>query len=200
MNKFKFLFLALFILAYWKLSAQSYGEAPKSKTQFLWGVHFGWMPINHWALPLKMNGPDGPVEIKRRKPKIFPLSDFPRSDFYISLKGIVRNPQSRIGGFFFLDYRNRGFEMKYPGEEEFKTHITQSISPAAGLRLSIGNMVKPFKLVLEAGAAYNYNFKYKGSYDNDLKAVNNGISGIYGVGFEFSSGRRNTYYVKSTKD
>lgn len=193
MRKLMFLFLVPFILSSWNLSAQSfdYGEAPKSKIQFILNPHLGWMPYSYWALPLNMDGPDGKVEIRRRKnsKKFFPLKNFTTSDFNLGVKGIIRHPQSRLGGFVFLDYRNRGFEMKYPGEEEFRTHIAQSVSPAAGLRLSIGRMTNKVKGVLEAGAAYNLNFKYKGSYDNDLKAVNNGFSGIYGIGIEFASGR-----------
>jgi hypothetical protein len=193
MKKVFFLVVALFLLSSWNLSAQldNYGVAPKSKIQVIWGPHVGWMPGNHWALPLSMNSPMGKVDIKHRENRIFPLNNIATSDIYFGIKGIIRNPQSRLGGFFFLDYRNKGFDMKYPGEDEFKTHISQAISPAAGLRLSLGNLANKFKWVLEAGAAYNYNFKYKGSFDNDLKVINNGISGIYGFGFEFSSGRRN---------
>jgi hypothetical protein len=192
MKKTVFFFLVTLLFVSTNNSpAQSfyYEEAPKSQTQVIWGLHVGWMPLNHWALPLSMESPDGKVDIHRRKHH---LSPFATSDFYLGVKGIVRNPQSRLGGFYFIDYRNRGFDMKYPGDNDYKTHIAQSVSPAAGLRLSIGNMMNPLNWVLEAGVAYNYNFKYSGSYNNDLKVVNNGFSGIYGFGFEYSSGRRNT--------
>ena len=194
MKKVKFLVLALFVLNSWNLLAQSnyYGEAPKVKNQIIWGVSFDWMPMNIWALPLSMDSPMGKVDIKHRGKNLFSLNNSSTSDLDLGVWSVIRNPQSHVSGFFFLDYRNKGFDMKYPGEEAYKTHVTQAISPAIGMRLTLGNLLNKLKGVLEGGVAYNYNFKYTGSYNNDLKVVNNGFSGIYGLGFEFSSGRQNT--------
>lgn len=188
MKNFNFLFLALFLLFFNNLTAQTtnYESAPKAKTEVLFGVKAGWIH-NCWALPLTMESPMGKVDIERRK-----LRKKQFGDYLVGLKCYVRHPQHHFGGFFFLEYRNRGFNMKYPGEEEYKTHVTHIISPAAGVQCRIGKLKSRHRLLLETGIAYNINCKYKGSYENNLKVVKNGFSGIYGIGHEhFYSGNRN---------
>ena len=94
-----------------------------------------------------------------------------------------------IGAFLYCDYKHYTMDMKFPNETEYTKHITHSIVPALGIRCNFGTFDKRVYPVVEAGIAYNYNFKFKGKYGNDLKAVNNGIVGIYGAGVEIPYAR-----------
>lgn len=155
----------------------------------------------YFHLPMEMSGPNGDIEIdKRRSDKSLWTSFSKFGDFNAGLKIILIRPRSHVGGFMYLDYKNKGFEMKYPGETEFKTHAVETIAPALGLRFNTGDFTKSFAWLFEVGAAYNHNFKYSGSYNDDKKVVNNGITGIYGFGFEFRPGGRDNRSEYTTKD
>jgi hypothetical protein len=192
MTKKKLLVLFAFTLVFVSINDLSAQERRKSNS-FIFYPHINMSGVTMWNLPLKMSGPDGDIEVSHRKLNLKFWKDnykFDYGDFYAGMTMIYVNPLSVIGGFAFLDYKNKGFDMKYPGEEDYRRHYAQAIAPALGLRVRTGRLTG-FHWVVEAGAAYNYNFKYNGSYDNKLDVINNGFTGIYGIGFEFISGRRN---------
>jgi hypothetical protein len=188
-------FIPMILIVFLSAGNYAFAQEKKKGSSFIFMPHFNMSGITMWNLPLKMSGPNGDIEIQRRKLNLKFWKDdykFDYGDFYAGMKVVYVNPTSVIGGFAFLDYKNKGFDMKYPDAEEYTRHYTQAIAPALGLRVRTGKLTG-FHWVFETGAAYNYNFKYNGSYNNSTAVVNNGITGIYGFGFEWITGRRNDY-------
>ncbi len=189
----KYLILILILVA---ISFE--GVSQIKDNQFIFYPRLGiTRSFSRFHLPLQMQQNGNDIEVKEAHAGSFwkalidenaPKYEF--GDWYVGLKVLLIRPRSHFGGFFYLDYKNKQFKMKYPSEE-YKKHVAHAIAPALGLRINTGNFTQTFHWVLDIGCAYNFNFQYKGSYDNKLDIINNGFSGILGVGFEFMSGRRN---------
>jgi hypothetical protein len=185
MTKIKFLFLVLFLLSFKDSFAQE--TKYKAKPEVLYGFYMGNRP-----LPLTMTSPMGKVDIARLKRKDRKeFRDF--GDWLLGLNCYLRHPNCPIGGFFTVGYQYRNFKMQYPGESEYKVHKMHIVTPAVGLFCRIGKKESIVKLHLEAAIAYNYNWKYKGSYENNLNVVNNGFSGVYGIGVAVTPSAKQTY-------
>ncbi len=157
------------------------------KNQFLVHQHISWA---YFHAPLRMTFPTDGYVIqktslfgveKNQKPEL--------GDNYLGIKILLIRPLSNIGGFIYLDYKTKGISLLKPTTDKYINIRSQIFAPAVGLRFVTGDFTKPKKLVLQIGAAYNYTIKHKGEY-NDVKAVNNGLTGIFGFGFDFIPGRR----------
>lgn len=164
-------------------------------------------------VPLGVTAPDGTkLDVCRRykgfKTFINDIKDGKGlciGDFRTGLNFTVLFPRAYMGLRLGCNYSNSGFRMKYPGEEEYTRHNARGVSPELALRFTIGDPSRICHLLLELGAAYTYNFSYKGSFDNSKDIVGNGTTGIFGIGFDFNPGfegtiSNNTTYVSSSSD
>lgn len=93
----------------------------------------------------------------------------------------------RVGFLGFdiqADYAQDGYQIKMPNTEEKIKIVKRMFSATALLRLRLlkydSNRLNP---VIEFGGSYNYAFHYHDNVINDNDAVNNGFTGIVGLGF-----------------
>lgn len=87
-----------------------------------------------------------------------------------------------IGFEFQIDYEKQNWCSKFPGQEDYKDYEKQMVVPTLLLKTRIGDYTdNTFNVILEAGAKYNHVLSAKGDYD-DVESLNNGITGIFGVG------------------
>ena len=157
------------------------------------GLNLGG-PLVH--VPFKMETTTGEsVDINKRS---FPIwnKNREKSDWYsnfdVGIEVVLIRPRSHIGAFLDLNYRNWGFRMKYPDEEEnYTKHIAQYIAPALGLRVLTGSYKNYVRGYIEGGAAYNFKIHYKGSYNGNLNAINNGCTLLAGLGCDLMPGSPN---------
>lgn len=149
-----------------------------------------WLPYDSYVfyVPLSVKTPDGKAEFNHGNFwKEYFIGNF--NNYSFGLEVTWQKRRFPIGAFFYCDYKHYVMDMKFPGENEYAKNTTQSVIPALGLRYNFGAFDKKIYPVIELGAAYNYNFSFKGKYGNDLDAVNNGIISIYGIGCEIPAAR-----------
>jgi len=151
---------------------------------------FWWFPATYLCInaPISMETPNGKVD--------FDYGNFWEKYYLWGFRnysiGFEVTWQKRtlpIGLFFDCDYKHYVLDMKFPGEDSHNKYTTQSVVPALGFRCIFGSFDKKANPLIELGAGYNYNFSFKGKYGNETEAINNGIIGIYGVGFDFPATR-----------
>lgn len=89
-----------------------------------------------------------------------------------------------IGFDVQADYIQDGYGIEYEGSNDKYTIIKRMISATALLKIRLlkydSNRINP---VIELGSSYNYAFHYHDNFINDKNAVNNGFTGIIGLGF-----------------
>lgn len=95
--------------------------------------------------------------------------------------GCMPDPEENPVGFqFTLNYERQNLEAKLPGKSEYIDFTRHSVAPEFCMRVTLGNLYIGF--VLESGGRLNCAFKASGEY-SDRKYVNNGFTGLYGMGF-----------------
>lgn len=162
--------------------------------------HFIFFPRIDWGLNyfhLLKSYPESGFEVEKRSLRANPsqLGRKPQlGDFFLGYKLHIVPTRKHIGAFMYVDYKNKGLALKKAKEEEWTSHKTHILSPAIGLRYTTGDFTKSVRWAIECGAAYNFVFGYKGDFNYDLNAVNNGFNSIIGFGFDFIPGRRDKEY------
>ena len=154
-----------------------------------WNKNSWWIPISNYYIdvPVSMTTPEGKVEFAHGNFWQRYLWGF--NNYSVGFEVTWQQVRSPIGLFLDCDYKHYEIEMKFHNEESFNKYTTQSIVPAMGVRCKFGGFEKKKNLIIELGAAYNYNLSFKGKYDNSTNIVNNGIIGIYGIGYEIPATR-----------
>lgn len=89
-----------------------------------------------------------------------------------------------IGFDIQADYVQDGYKIKMPNSEDKQSIIKRMLSATALLRIRLlqydTNRINP---IIEIGGSYNYALHYHDDYIHDKDAVNNGFTGIIGLGF-----------------
>ncbi len=88
-----------------------------------------------------------------------------------------------VGFDFQLDYAQEGYKIILPDTEERIKISKQMLSATALAKIRLLKYESyDINPVLEIGGSYNYALNYKDDYINDKDAVNNGFTGIIGLG------------------
>lgn len=91
---------------------------------------------------------------------------------------------SPIGFEFQADYAQDGYKIQLPESDDKKEIIKRMISTTALLKVRFMKYDRTrINPVLEIGGSYDYAFHYHDDVINDKDAVNNGFTGIIGLGF-----------------
>ena len=89
-----------------------------------------------------------------------------------------------VGFEIEADYVQDGYQVKFPWSDKKSNMIKRMISASAIVKIRFlnyeDNLINP---ILEVGGSYNYALHYKDGLVNDKDAVNNGFTGIIGLGF-----------------
>ncbi len=113
-----------------------------------------------------------------------------------------------VGFDLELDYAQEGYKIILPDSEERIKIAKQMLSATALAKIRLlkyeSNDINP---ILEIGGSYNYALNYKDDYIHDKDAVNNGFTGIIGLGFvhtdahiQWSIRYEHTFYDFYNKD
>lgn len=126
----------------------------------------------------KISTPQGDAEVK--------TIDWKFKNFALgyTIECLPDPEENSLGVRFSVNYERQNWEAKLPGSSRFIDFTRQAITPEIDLTVTLGNFTVGF--VTEAGCRYNYALKANGEY-NDKNYVNNGITVLYGFGFEFLS-------------
>ena len=114
----------------------------------------------------------------------------PKINYRAGLEVMYQKRTFPIAVYVNCDYMYDKYIMRETFETDFTKYIRQGVSGTFGNRVFIGSIFNRLRPVIDAGVTYNYYFKYKGSYDGDLNAINNGLSFIVGIGIENQQSRR----------
>ena len=124
---------------------------------------------------------------------------------HLGLNAAFTFPRRRFGFDLMVNFHRFGINMTYPGNPAKTPFVTNSVVPELDLKIELTDKLKhPYAPVPIAylGAAYNYHFTYSGPFDvdpNHLKAVNNGLEGVMGVGIQWlPSGIMNNMFDQMT--
>lgn len=91
---------------------------------------------------------------------------------------------SPVGFELEAKYVQDGYEMQLPGSDDKQDIIKRMLQTTALLKVRFMKYDKTrINPVLEIGGSYNYAFHYHDDVINDKDAVNNGFTGIIGLGF-----------------
>ena len=113
-----------------------------------------------------------------------------------------------VGFDFQLDYAQEGYKIILPDSEDKIKIAKQMLSATALAKIRLlkyeSNHLNP---ILEIGGSYNYALNYKDDFIHDKDAVNNGFTGIIGLGFvntdahiQWSLRYEHTFYDFYNKD
>ena len=147
---------------------------------------------NQWWIPQfryranvvqKMEFDSGEASIRPRAWG-FSRIDWVMRNFSIGYKVGFTSRIFPLGFEFAADYVQDGYKVKMPWSEEKHSMIKRMISTTALAKIRLlsyeMNWINP---ILEIGGAYNYALHYHDGFVNDKDAVNNGFTGIIGIGF-----------------
>lgn len=94
---------------------------------------------------------------------------------------------SRVSPFGFdiqASYSQDGFRVRMPSDEKAQNVVKKMVSGTALLRIRMGKYeTASINPVLEIGGRYDHAFHYHDNTIDDKDAVNNGFTGIVGLGF-----------------
>jgi hypothetical protein len=109
-----------------------------------------------------------------------------------------QNNMYPIGGYIKIAYRYKKFSLKFPDENNYTTNKIHSIVPSLGLRITpiLRGYDKTFYPILEVGVNYEYNFSYKGAYENNLNQINSGFTSSYSIGYGNTNYSKDGLYIR----
>jgi len=94
---------------------------------------------------------------------------------------------SPIGFDLAFGYERQNWRLKMPGADDYTNYSKQMLTPEVSLRFSFGSMESSRRFCFEPGMRYNLALSAKGDY-NDKEYVNNGVTGLFGIGYYKSIG------------
>lgn len=119
-------------------------------------------------------------------PKVWGLShwDWSMRNYAIGYRVGYLSRVAPIGFDVQADYVQDGYELQMEGSDEKQEIVKRMLSATALLKIRLmkydRHRINP---VIELGGSYNYAFHYHDDVINDKDAVNNGFTGIIGLGF-----------------
>lgn len=144
----------------------------------IWPVRLAPCFQTKFRLAQKIKTPDGDASVK--------WWDWGMRSFSAGYIVGYTSYTSPFGFAVEVDYEKQNWKAKLPGREDFENYCKQMVTPTGYLRFRIGSKEADFNVLLEPGVKYNYAFKARGDY-NDKDYVNNGLTGIAGLGFYIKS-------------
>ena len=185
-----------------KVSAQNYSNnmfsvTPIIQTSNLWSSDF-MAPILSYPIGLLCGQRDIGYNIDfitlKNNGKKIAIDDgnffhFKAVDMFDNINAGLRfgwqNINSPIGVFVEGIYRYNQFRAKFPDENSYVYNRIQTIIPGVLIQIqprliSYTHVLYP---IIRGGVKYEYNFAYKGNFNNNLDQLNNGFVSTYAIGF-----------------
>lgn len=143
---------------------------------------YRYIPRIGWQIPVTIDNsvPEGHVKMGSPWRRTFSNPFKKLGDFNIGLSMSYDNMNTPFGFYVHAKYKSTEVIMKDDNVMDSRAHYFE---PGAGLRLLFGKV-----FVVEAGASYDYAFKYRGEWDKDgTKVINSGVCGDLGIGLTIAN-------------
>lgn len=132
------------------------------------------------------------MEIDGEKAKFRHKMDWSLKSYSIGYRLGYMSRTIPLGFEIQANYEQENMAYKMPDEENYRDATKTMFVPTALLKVRFGSYTKgSFNPTLELGGSYDYTLSYKEKADNETiknkKLVNNGFSGIVGLGFTIPS-------------
>lgn len=157
------------------LKAYGFGLAEQEGVTF-WNKNRWWIPSfrSRFDITKDIDTPAGDVKVK--------WADWGLRNYSVGYHVGYLSYVSPIGFDVQVDYEKQNWRSKFPGQDDYTNYEKQMIVPTILLKTRLGDFTRnTFNVIVEAGAKYNYVLSAKGDY-NDVKSLNNGVTGVFGIG------------------
>lgn len=119
------------------------------------------------------------------------IAGFSADDLFQNIKAGAKlgwmGAYSPIGIYANFDYGHDRFETRFAYDNNLLKHRIHSFKAGIGIRFSPTTLFNTYWNILpllEVGTNYNWPFKYKGGYNDDINQLNKGTSMLISVGAE----------------
>lgn len=157
------------------LKAFAFALAEEGGVMF-WNKNRWWIPSFRARFDVlkDIDTPAGDVDVK--------WADWGLRNFSVGYHFGYLSYISPIGFDVQVDYEKQNWRSKFPGQDDYANYEKQMLVPTVLIKTQIGDFAtNKLNVIIEAGAKYNYVLSARGDYD-DVKSLNNGFTGVFGVG------------------